>query len=60
MDMQKMSIEEKIDKLSETEKAYISGYIDHALQVKNKEKPSKKLASNKKKKPMCFHSYEKS
>jgi len=36
MDIRKMSVEEKIARLSEIDKAYILGYIDRALQEKSK------------------------
>jgi len=39
MDIQKMSIEEKIAGLSETDKAYVMGYVDRALR---NTKPQKK------------------
>jgi len=47
MDRQEMSVEEKIARLSETDKAYILGYIDRALQevkaqYKNKKQENKK------------------
>jgi len=42
MDIQKMSVEDKIARLSETDKAYILGYIDRALQEKSKEKKGNK------------------
>jgi len=35
MDLQKKNIEKKISRLSEKNKAYILGYIDHALCVKS-------------------------
>jgi len=42
MEIQKMSMEEKIALLSETDKAYILGYVDKALQeVKQQKKKMK-------------------
>jgi len=38
MDIQKMSIEEKIARLSEIDKAYILGYIERALQETKQQK----------------------
>jgi len=38
MDLQKMSIEKKIARLSEKKKAYILGYIDRALSGKSMRK----------------------
>jgi len=32
MDIQKMNIEEKIASLSDTDKAYVMGYVDRALR----------------------------
>jgi len=39
MDIRKMKIEEKIARLSEMDKAYILGYIDHALlEIEDRDK----------------------
>jgi len=38
MDIQKMSIEEKIARLSETDKAYVLGYVDRALRGAKQQK----------------------
>jgi len=35
MNLRKMSIEKKIARLSEKKKAYVLGYIDHALRAKS-------------------------
>jgi len=46
MDIKKMSIEEKVARLSETDKAYVQGYVDRALQ--NIKQQKKKNAGKKK------------
>jgi len=38
MENKEMSIEEKIARLSETDKAYVLGYIDRALQENKQQK----------------------
>jgi len=38
MDIQKMNIEEKIARLSETDKAYVLGYVDRALRETKQQK----------------------
>jgi len=38
MDISKMSIEEKIARLSEIDKAYVLGYVDKALQETKQQK----------------------
>jgi len=42
MEIQKQSIEEKIARLSETDKAYILGYVDKALQEAKQQKKNDK------------------
>jgi len=45
MNIEKMSIEEKIAGLSEVDKAYVQGYVDRALREL---KPQKKKTGGKK------------
>ena len=47
MDVQKMSIEEKIALLSETDKAYLLGFVDRALQEASRKDAIIKNSSHK-------------